>query len=180
MLQALNSPQVRPQIIRQVPVPINAQKQVYQQIGSNNSMAINPVPLANLLKVALSTGVKKIKVTHTANQKLVAVPMSAMPKSVASSNITFVKPPTHFLVPKNIAKNMQAQQQQQQQQQFVTKPQQHQPSVIDLDSDDEPAVTDSLLNNRIKCYTRTRNTDQYKKSEDIHCVETVSDLMFYF
>ncbi|KAJ8678989.1 hypothetical protein QAD02_014776 [Eretmocerus hayati] len=100
---------------------------------SNNTMAINPVPLANLLKVALSTGAKKIKVTHTPNQattKLVAVPMSAIPRSVASSSITFVKPPTHFLVPKNVANSM-----------STTNPTQP-PSVIDLDSDDEPVILD--------------------------------------
>ncbi|XP_003424208.1 uncharacterized protein LOC100679538 isoform X1 [Nasonia vitripennis] len=167
----VSSPQVRPQIVRQVPVSVNAQKQTYQQMGSNNSMAINTVPLANLLKVALSSGAKKIKVTHTANQKLVAVPVSAMPKSVASSNITFVKPATHFLVPKNIAKNMQVSAQQQQQ--LVTTPQQNQPNVIDLDSDDEPAVVGNFSNNKIKSYTRNINTDQSKNSGDTYAVETI-------
>ncbi|XP_058793876.1 uncharacterized protein LOC131665778 isoform X2 [Phymastichus coffea] len=172
--EPVQSPRTTPNIIRQQPRQVQ-----FKKIAPNN-MAINPVPLANLLKVAISS--KQIKIGGM-NKKLVAVPMSMVPKGVVTSSINFVKPPTHFLMPKNTMKPVVQQvvrvppsTAQQQQQQQKHQQQQQSPSVIDLDSDDEPVILDNCdnnceVNNGVVSDEHVTITDQIEEIEETFIVD---------
>lgn len=94
-------------------------------------MAINPVPLANLLQKAGVQGSKKIRIMHS-NKRLVAVPLP--------SNVTLVRPQGKFIMPRNLQPMTLSRPT------FIQipapRPVPAQPAqnVIDLDSDDEPVV----------------------------------------
>lgn len=128
-LQNENSPQQAPiRIINRAPPNYILQKNA-------PNMAINPVPLANLLqKAVVANATKKIRIMHS-NKRLVAVPLP--------SNVTLIRPPGgKFIMSKNL------------QSMGVSRPTYVQipasklpmanpsQSVIDLDSDDEPVVVE--------------------------------------
>ncbi|XP_014219435.1 uncharacterized protein LOC106647515 [Copidosoma floridanum] len=146
------------------------QLQPLKKIQINNSMGtLNPVPIANLLKAVpiFPAGSKKINMTGPS--RLLAMPVSTVPKSVAASSISFVKPTTHFLVPKSVAKTLKPMHLQPQliapanplplkpfQPPIPTLPkptqqpeQPPQPSVIDLDSDDESIIVENVTNQTV-------------------------------
>lgn len=145
----------------------------FRKIAPNN-MAINPVPLASLLKAAISSGAKQIKIGGV-NKKLVAVPMSIMPKSVAAASLNFVKPAKHFLVPKGTGKPASSQVIR------LSSVQRLPPKVIDLDSDDEPVILDnggSEMNNSAVTDDNVIITDEIEEIEETIEVNSIADADF--
>ncbi|XP_011503096.1 PREDICTED: uncharacterized protein LOC105366373 [Ceratosolen solmsi marchali] len=108
-------------------------QQRIQKIAPNNSIAINPVPLTNLLKLTLSSGLKQFKVTHAPNKKLVTVPMPVMPMSETTNSITYEKPTSRFSMSENVLS------------QPHKKPTVQSSNIINLDSDDEPVILENSV-----------------------------------
>jgi hypothetical protein len=175
--QQSQSQQTQPQPQEDQQSKAQQDEQLTHELISNNSIAINPVPLANLLKVALSTGIKKFNITHSSNQKLLAVPLTVVSNSIPTNSITFVNSNSHFLMSKNAPTNLQNK--------SPVNLTTQSPSVIDLDSDDEPVILENNSktnkNNKDININTSMNINTTNESDNIEASvvnEQVSNLIF--